>query len=154
MKTCQNIMTTNPECCLANDKVYTVAQRMQSEDIGALPVVRDLETKKLIGMVTDRDLAVRVVGSSRDATNTDVGTIMTPKPVFCHPEDDLDETLERMAQHQIRRIPVVDKARQVVGIIAQADIAIRLQNPDQVGQIVKQLSQSDPVHQTDGQFKA
>ena len=145
MKNCQEILTENPVCCLASDKVYEIAQRMQTEDVGALPVVKNHETRKLIGIVTDRDLAVRVVGASRDATNTQVGDVMTPNPVVCHPLDDLDTTLEVMASHQIRRIPVVDKDGQVVGIIAQADIAIRLDNHDRVGQMIGEISRPDTV---------
>ena len=145
MKKCQEIMTANPVCCLADDKVYEIAQRMQTEDVGALPVVENHETGKLMGIVTDRDLAVRVVGASRDATNTLVGDVMTPDPVVCHPLDDLDTTLETMARYQIRRIPVVDEAGQVVGIIAQADIAIRLDNHGQVGLMIGEISQPDPV---------
>ena len=114
MRTCREIMIANPPCCLAEDKAYTVAQRMQSEDIGALPVVENHETKKLIGIVTDRDLAVRVVGASRDATNTSVSDVMTPNPVTCHPADNIDTVLTLMASHQIRRIPVVDEQGQVV----------------------------------------
>lgn len=143
MTKCQEIMTENPQCCLANDKVYAVAQRMQNEDIGALPVVGNHKTKKLIGIITDRDLAVRVVGASRDATNTQVGDVMTPDPVACHPTDDLDAALEVMANHRIRRVPVVDEHGQVVGIIAQADVAIRVDNHDKVGQMVGQISQPD-----------
>lgn len=145
MTNCQDIMTQNPACCLADDQVYTSAQRMQSENVGALPVVENYETKKLIGIVTDRDLAMRVVGASRDATATLVGDVMTPDPVVCHPTDDLDTTLLVMASHQIRRIPVVDEQGQVVGIIAQADVAIRLDNHDKVGQMVEQVSQPDLV---------
>jgi len=145
MKSCQELMTQSPECCLASDKVYTVAQRMQSENIGALPVVENHETKKLIGIITDRDLAVRVVGASRDATNTWVSEVMTPNPVVCHPADDLDTTFEIMTSHQIRRIPVVDQGGQVVGIIAQADVATRLDNHDKAGQIVGKISQPDLV---------
>lgn len=144
MKNCQEIMSENPVCCLASDKVYAVAQRMQNEDIGALPVVENHETKKLIGIVTDRDLAVRVVGASRDATNTLVGNVMTPNPVVCHPLDDLDATLEVLASHQIRRIPVVDEHGHVVGIIAQADVAIHL-NHDKAGQMLGEISQPDLV---------
>jgi len=143
MTNCQEIMTKSPACCLAGDKVYTSAQRMQSENVGALPVVENHETKKLIGIVTDRDLAVKVVGARRDTTNTRVGDVMTRNPVVCHPADDLDTTLEVMASHQIRRIPVVDENGQVVGIIAQADVAIRLDNHDKVGQMVGQISQPD-----------
>ncbi len=145
MKNCQEIMTQSPACCLPDDKVYTVAQRMQSENVGALPVVENHETKKLIGIVTDRDLAVRVVGASRDATNTQVSDVMTSNLVVCHPTDNLDATLELMANHQVRRIPVVDKDGQVVGIIAQADVAIRLDNHDKVGQMIGQISQPDLV---------
>jgi CBS domain-containing protein len=145
MTNCQDIMTQSPACCLADDQVYTSAQRMQSENVGALPVVENYETKKLIGIVTDRDLAIRVVGASRDATNTLVGDVMTPNPVVCHPADDLDTTLLVMASHQIRRIPVVDEEGQVIGIIAQADVALRLDNQDKVGQMVGQISQPDLV---------
>ena len=145
MKSCQEIMTRNPECCLASDKVYAVAQRMQNADIGALPVVESHKNKKLIGIVTDRDLAVRVVGASRDATETQVSDIMTPNPVICHPAEDLETTLEVMASHQIRRIPVVDDLGQVVGIIAQADVAIHVDNHDKVVQLVGEISQPDSV---------
>jgi len=138
-------MTQNPACCLADDKVYTIAQRMQSEDIGSMPVVTDHDTKRLIGIVTDRDLALRVVGAGRDVTNTPVSYVMTPTPVMCSPSDDLDATLELMAHHQIRRIPVVDEDGCVVGIIAQADIAIQLRDTDKVGEILNQISQPDPV---------
>jgi CBS domain-containing protein len=108
-------------------------------------VVENYETKKLIGIVTDRDLAVKVVGASRDATETRVGDVMTPNPVFCHPTDDLDTMLEVMAGRQIRRIPVVDEVGQIVGIISQADVAIRLDDHNKVGQMVGQISQPDLV---------
>lgn len=143
MENCQEIMTHSPACCLATDKVYAIAQRMQSENFGALPVVADLETRKLIGIVTDRDLAIQVVGANRDATNTLVSDVMTPNPVVCYPTDDLDMTLKVMASHQIRRIPVVDENGQVVGIIAQADIAIRLGNYSKAGQMIGRISEPD-----------
>jgi CBS domain-containing protein len=148
MKNCQEIMTGNPECCLVDDKVYTIAQRMQSENIGALPVVENHQTKKLIGIVTDRDLAVRVVGASRDSTNTLVCDVMTSKLVVCHPGDDVNATLEVMARHQIRRIPVVDNEGKVVGIIAQADVATRLNNQVKTGHMIGQISQPDLVTST------
>ena len=148
MKTCQEIMTKNPECCLASDKVYMVAQRMQSENVGALPVVVSHESNQLIGMITDRDLALRVVGASRDATSTTISDVMSAKPVSCHPHDELDATVKLMAEHQIRRIPVVDENGQVVGIIAQADIATRLDDSNKLGQMVEQISQPDVVSAT------
>lgn len=141
MKNCQAIMTTNPQCCLASDKVYTVAQRMQSENIGALPVVANHNNKRLIGIITDRDLAVRVVGASQDATNTQVGNVMTPNPVVCQPTDSLDTTIEIMAHNKIRRIPVVDDNGQVLGIISQADVATRLESQSQSANMLEQISQ-------------
>lgn len=140
MKKCEEIMTKNPECCLVSDKVYMVAQRMQSENVGALPVVESHELKKLVGIITDRDLAVRVIGASRDATDTSVGDVMTPNPQFCHPTDDIDSTLQRMSTHQIRRLPVVDKEHVVVGIISQVDVATRLENDNKAGKMLEQIS--------------
>jgi CBS domain-containing protein len=145
MKHCREIMTENPACCLASDKVYIVAQQMQSEDIGALPVVDNHDTKKLIGIITDRDLAIGVVGASRDTTDTEVHEVMTPNPIVCHPADNLDTTLEVMASHQIRRIPVVDEQGCVVGIISQADIVIHLDNNSKVAHMIEQISQPDLV---------
>ncbi len=144
MNTCQQIMTENPACCLATDKVYTIAQRMQNDDIGSIPVVSDHDSKRLIGIVTDRDLALRVVGASRDATSTLVSDVMTHNPVVCHETDDLNSTLEVMARHQIRRIPVVDASGCVVGIIAQADVALHLEDSNKVGEMIEQISQPIP----------
>ena len=143
MKTCQDIMTQSPACCLADDKVYAVAQQMQSENVGSIPVVENHETKKLIGIITDRDLAVRVVGASRDTTSTQASDIMTPQPLTCYPTDDLDSTMDVMANHQIRRIPVINQDGQLVGIIAQADVATRLHNLNKVGEMLGQISQPE-----------
>jgi CBS domain-containing protein len=143
MKKCEEIMTKNPECCLASDKVYMVAQRMQRENVGALPVVESHELKKLIGIITDRDLAVRVIGASRDSTATSVGDVMTANPQSCQPTEDIDATLQRMSTHQIRRLPVVDKEHHVVGIISQADVATRLENDNKAGKMLEQISLPD-----------
>lgn len=110
---------------------------MQSEDIDALPVVENHKTKKLIGIVTDRDLAVRVVGESRDARNTQTADIMTSHPVVCHPADDLNMTLEAMASHHINQFPVVDEKGQMVGMVAQVDVANGLNNDDKAEQMSK-----------------
>jgi CBS domain-containing protein len=147
MQTCQEIMTPNPICCLAGEKAYVAAQRMQSYNVGALPVVENYDTKTLIGMVTDRDLAVRVVGASRDATTTTIGEIMSPNLITCHPENDLNETIAVMAKYQIRRIPVIDVQRQLVGIIAQADVAIRMNDSDQLKQMLGEISQPDQMNE-------
>lgn len=140
------IMTNNPECCLASDKVYVIAQRMQSENVGALPVVENHENKKLIGIITDRDLAIRVLGANQNATSTQVRAVMTHNPVICFEDDELDTTIEIMAKNQIRRIPVVDENKRIVGIISQADVATRLENQNQSANMLEQISQ--PVLET------
>lgn len=136
-------MTTDPICCLADDRVYAVAQQMQNENIGSLPVIESHQDKTLIGVITDRDLALRVVGASRDSINTTVKDVMTSQPLFCYANDDLDTTLEVMAHHQIRRMPCVDENNQVVGIIAQADIVIHLKDHQKVGAMMRDISQPD-----------
>ncbi len=99
----------------------------------------------MIGIVTDRDLAVRVVGASRDATNTLVSDVMTPDPVACRPEDDVDKTVEVMSKRQIRRIPIINDIGKVIGIISQADVAIRLNNQVKTGHMIGEISQPDLV---------
>jgi signal-transduction protein with cAMP-binding, CBS, and nucleotidyltransferase domain len=116
-----------------------VAQNMWAQDVGALPVVENHETKRLTGIVTDRDLALRVVGQGREVKATKAGDVMTPNPWACHPTDDLDTALEIMAQHQVRRIPIVNDDGQVVGIIAQADVATRLHNPPKTAAVVAEI---------------
>lgn len=145
MNKCHEVMTENPVCCLASDSVGTAARWMQTKEIGAVPVVDNYQTKQLIGIVTDRDLTLRVIGAGRDIRNTRIGDVMTPKPVTCHPSDDLDTALELMARHQVRRIPVVDHDRQVVGIIAQADLATRLHDRRKVADLLQEVSQPDSL---------
>lgn len=111
--------------------------------MGALPVVESHEAKKLLGMVTDRDLTMNVIGASRDASSTSIRDVMTSNPISCYSTDSIDKTLEAMATHQIRRVPVVDNLGQVVGIISQADIATRLDSTAKVGQMVEQISLPD-----------
>jgi CBS domain-containing protein len=126
---------------LQHNNVEMAAQSMRAEDVGALPVVDGHQTRKLIGIVTDRDLAMRVVGQGRDAKSTMVREVMTPNPMTCRPSDDLDAALEIMAQRQVRRVPIVNNDGQVVGIIAQADVATRLHNPPKTAAVVAEISQ-------------
>ena len=94
---------------------------MAGYDCGALPVVD--RNNRLIGMITDRDIAVRGVAEMRDAGRMPVGSVMTDEAFSCHVYDSLRECMHAMAEHQIRRLPIVDDRGRVVGIISQADIA-------------------------------
>src|SRR5262249_22039447 len=105
---CREVMSENPMCCLPSDPVDVAARLMVTEDIGSLPVVRDLQTTTLIGIVTDRDLTVKVVAEGRDPKGIIVEEVMTPEPVSCHLEDNAQRALLIMAEHQVRRVPVID----------------------------------------------
>ncbi|MFN2447959.1 MAG: CBS domain-containing protein [Vicinamibacterales bacterium] len=135
-------MTPNPRCCRGDDTVDKAAHLMMVADVGLLPVVTD-RSHKLIGVLTDRDIVVKVVAKGRDARSTAVSEVMTGDPVFCGPEAPVDAALERMATNQVRRMPIVDARGVIVGIISQADVATRLGKPAQTGQVVEAISESD-----------
>lgn len=143
MKKCNEVMTKNPVCCLPNDTVVKAAELMKDKDVGSIPVVENEQTKKLVGIVTDRDLALRIVADGLDARTTKVETIMTRTVVTCHAEDDLQKALDSMAEKQLRRIPVVDNDNNILGIIAQADVATRVDQPEKTAEMVKEISQAD-----------
>jgi CBS domain-containing protein len=140
MTTCRDVMTADPVCCIGTDTVDKVAQMMRSEDVGPMPVVDNFQTRKLIGIVTDRDLAIKVVAEGRDSRATRVQDVMTRDIATCHPEDVLQAALDKMAAYQVRRIPVVDQNDSIVGIIAQADIATRQDNSVKTGEVVEEIS--------------
>ena len=117
----KEIMTWHPVCCSAGDSMKDVAQLMRDHDCGCVPIV-DEQSGSLVGIVTDRDLAVRGLASGK-SPDTRVGDLMTPNPICCGPDDDVRAVERKMANNQIRRIPIVDSARCCLGIVAQADLA-------------------------------
>jgi CBS domain-containing protein len=141
MKTSSDVMTRNPVTALPDDTVASVAQLMKERDIGPVPIVEDKVTKKLLGVVTDRDLAIKVVAEGLDPLTTPVRDVMTKEVVTCHENDEIETTLEAMSKHQLRRILVVDADDSLVGIIAQADVAIRMNEPKTTGEVVKEISE-------------
>jgi CBS domain-containing protein len=108
------------------------------------PVCLNLETRKLVGIVTDRDIALYVVATGKDANHTQVASVMTRNPLTCRPEDDLEKALDAMLNYQVRRIPVVDAEGQLVGIIAQADVATRTPAAETKAEMVEQISKPAP----------
>ena len=143
MQKCNEVMTKNPVCCLPNDMAVKAAQLMKSNNIGSIPVIDGEQTKKLVGIVTDRDLALKVVAEGSDSKSMKVDAVMTHKVITCHADDDLQKALDAMAEHQLRRIPVVDDDNKVVGIIAQADVATRVDQPEKTAEVVKEISQAN-----------
>ena len=142
MKKCNEVMTKDPVYCLPNDAVARATQLMKKENIGSIPVIENERTKKLVGIVTDRDLALKVVADGHDPKVTKVEEVMTREVVTCRPEDDLQKALDAMSEHQLRRIPVVEDGNKLVGIIAQADVATRVNQPQKTAETVEGISQS------------
>ena len=143
MKKRDEVMTKNPICCLPNDTTAKAAQLMKSGNVGSIPVIENEQTKKLVGIVTDRDLALRIVAEGRDAKSTKVEAVMTPKVLTCRAEDDLQKALDVMSEHQLRRLPVVDNDNKILGIIAQADVAMRVDQPEKTAAMVKEISRAN-----------
>lgn len=143
MKKCEEVMTKNPVCCLPSDNVVKVAEMMKQTNIGSIPVIENEQTRKLVGIVTDRDLAMKIVAEGRDARSTKVEAVMTHKVVTCLTDDDFQKALAAMSEHQLRRIPIVDNNNKILGIIAQADVAVRVNQPEKTAAVVKEISESN-----------
>jgi CBS domain-containing protein len=141
MKTCADVMTMDPVSCLPEEKISDVALLMKAQDIGPVLIVESEEEQRLVGIITDRDIAIKVVADGLDPQTTPVSQVMTRDPVTCLDTDELGKALSSMSSYQLRRIPVVNESGRLVGIIAQADIATRLNEPDKTAEVVKDISQ-------------
>jgi len=129
-------MTRDPRSVELETPVTEAATILRDENVGSLPVVKD---GRVSGMVTDRDLAIRVLADGRDPGSTRVADVVSGDPVTVRPEQDLDEAVRLMARHQVRRLPVVEDGDRLVGILAQADVA--LTGDDQrAGEVVEEIS--------------
>jgi CBS domain-containing protein len=116
----RDLMTVLPRTVKLGDSIVDAAKLMRGEDAGIAPIV---DGDRLVGVVTDRDIAVRVVAAGRDPEATKVEEISSPTLVTIDPDQDLDEALRLMAEHQVRRLPVVEEDGRLVGIVAHADVA-------------------------------
>jgi CBS domain-containing protein len=146
MKTCSEIMTASPTCCVPDDSVQQVAQLMRAEDVGSVPVVENQSTKRLVGIVTDRDLVLKVLAPGLNCQSTTVQEVMSRDLVTCRATDKVDKAFKAMADYQIRRIPIVNDRNEIVGIIAQADIATRVEEPKKTAEVVEEISQPDTAN--------
>lgn len=141
MMKARELMTTNPACCTPDATAQQVAQLMEENDCGCIPVVEDPDSRFLVGVITDRDLAVRGVARGR-SPETAVRELMTSDVSAVKPEDDLDSVEQLMSDLQVRRVPVVDADGCCVGIIAQADLLLDSQQEDgEVVDVVQQISE-------------
>jgi len=142
MTRCSEVMTKDPVVCTPTDLVAKVAQVMTRENVGPVPIVEDGQTRRLVGMVTDRDLAVRIVAEGRDSKSTRAVEVMSRHMVTCRAGDDVQVALDAMSTNQLRRIPVVDDQDRLLGIIAQADVAMRVNQPEMTAMVVRNISRS------------
>ncbi|WP_199430132.1 CBS domain-containing protein [Qaidamihabitans albus] len=136
MTAVREVMTSNPRHIDTSETVAHAARLMASEGVGALPIQG--EDKQLKGMITDRDIVVKVLAEGKDPVAVHVGELAQGDPVTVTPDDDVEQALSAMARHQVRRVPVV-QGSELVGIIAQADAA-RAVPEDKTGKIVDSIS--------------
>jgi CBS domain-containing protein len=135
-------MTPNPASCLPDSTAREAAMLMHRHDCGSIPVVENRNTLRLIGTVTDRDLAIRGLAAGK-GPDTPIRELMTYDPVTCAPEDEVEIVREVMVAQMVRRVPVVDDNGALVGIVAQADIAREegAASDKEVGRIVEAISE-------------
>ncbi|HKO16252.1 MAG TPA: CBS domain-containing protein [Gemmatimonadaceae bacterium] len=143
----QDVMTKDPACLTPNATVREAAQLMQREDVGIIPVVQEQQgSRQLLGVITDRDIAIRVVGDGKDGS-TRVSDVMSRDRIStCQPSDDVGEVMNAMAKEQVRRIPIVDERGGLVGIVAQADIVRRTKDDARSERTVEEISEPRQRH--------
>lgn len=138
--TCAEVMTPSPTFCTAQNTVVEAAEVMKREDVGLVPVASD-DGRKLIGVLSDRDIALKVVADGRDPRSTAVGDVMSTDVATCRPQESIDKVMELMASRQVRRVPIVERDGSLVGIVSQADVATRVAKPQQTGHVVQAISE-------------
>lgn len=134
----RDVMADRPRCVSPETPVSEAARLMRSEDVGSLPV---LEGERLTGVLTDRDIVVRAVAEEKDPRGMPVREVASGELVTIGPDEDLSAALRLMAMHQVRRLPVVDEDDRLVGVVAQADVAMEAKEKD-VGQMLEDISQT------------
>ena len=139
----REIMSANPVCCMAEDTVQNVAKMMCDSNVGSIPVVIDRQSRTLAGMITDRDLCCSVLVQGLDAKTTEIREFVTYSPASCREGENIDKCERLMQEHQIRRIPIVDGDNRVIGIVAQADLALK-EKAEKVHKTIAEISKSKP----------
>jgi CBS domain-containing protein len=129
---CHEVITENPVFCLPDDNAGQAARLMRRAHVGSVPVITDERRRELIGIISARDLALKVMGESRDANRTSVYEVMTRAVVACRDDDDVVSAVLAMEEHDINRVPVVNYAGRLVGIIAREDVCVPVPSPPAV----------------------
>ena len=142
----QDIMTSNPTCVTPDTTLVDAARLMKDENIGIVPVVESNDMRRLVGVITDRDIAIRAVAEGRDGVSTSVGHIMSADVHTTTVDESVDGVMKLMGREQVRRIPVVDDRGVLVGIISQADIVLDAKDDKRAEKTVEQISKPTGKH--------
>jgi CBS domain-containing protein len=131
-----DVMTQRPRAVSPQTPLNEVAQVMESEDVGVVPVV---EGDRLVGIVTDRDIVVRAIAKGKNPSGMPASEVSSRELVTVHPDDDLSDALELMAKYQVRRLAVTGEDERLVGVVSQADVARQGKDKD-TGEVVESIS--------------
>jgi CBS domain-containing protein len=143
----KDVMTRDVEVVSPQTNVVEVAGKMKNMDVGALPVC---DGQRLLGMITDRDITLRVVAEGRDPGSTRAQEAMTPEVVYCLEDQPVEEAADLMAQHQIRRLPILNRDKRLVGIVSLGDLAVDTADEDMAGRALEGVSEPARPNRQDG----
>ena len=140
-KNVRDVMTPDPQCVSERDSILQAARIMRDADTGIVPVV---DGRKIIGLITDRDIVVRAIADGKDVNNVRVNEVMSKSVRTVREEDSVEDVLRLMSGAEIRRVPVVNQANEIVGIVSIGDLSTRTNKDDKVGRTVEQISEAPP----------
>ena len=141
-----DIMTKDPSCVTADASVREAAQVMSKEDVGIVPVVDGKSNRRLVGVVTDRDIAIRCIAEGKDGTCRVRDVMSSGDLATCSENDDVDKLMEAMRTEKVRRIPIVDDRGSLVGIVSQADVVRKARNDSEAERTVERISEPGGRH--------
>jgi CBS domain-containing protein len=142
----QDIMTKDPSCVTADATVREAAQVMARENVGMVPVVERESNKRLVGVVTDRDIAIRCVAEGKDSSCRVSDVMSSSKLATCTESDEVDNVMQAMQSEKVRRIPIVDERGSLVGIVSQADVVRKANDSREAERTVEMISQPGGRH--------
>ncbi|HVS30699.1 MAG TPA: CBS domain-containing protein [Thermoanaerobaculia bacterium] len=137
----REVMTPNPECVTDKDTLLQAARIMRDKDTGVVPVV---DGKKIVGLITDRDIVIRAIAEGKNIGDVRVSEVMTKNVKSVKEDSTVDEVLSLMGSAEIRRLPVVNTNNELVGIVSIGDVAAKTSRDDKVGKTVESISEAPP----------
>ena len=136
----REVMTAQVRTVRPDTSIFEIARLMRDQDIGCVPVA---ENDKLVGMVTDRDIVIRALAESQDVDASTARNVMSPQMLYCFEDQDVNDVLQNMGEQQVRRMPVVDRDKRLVGVVSIGDLSASAR-PQKAGESLREISQ--PTH--------